>query len=179
MADKKDTYLTMFLYGEINKELCVSIKSQIFHAIENSESYPIKVKLFIDSFGGDVFSALGLIDVLLYLQHNDVIELVCIANGECFSAAFWVFLTGNSRKAFPHTLFMSHLGSIDAKDFEAKSATDFMKVSDVIIKRLISKLITKTKLTEKDYYSRVNSDWWFDSKTALKLGIATEVLKNG
>jgi ATP-dependent protease ClpP protease subunit len=71
----------------------------IRHATENDV-----VKLYINSYGGDLFTAIQFMRVLQESQATTIISV----EGACMSAATMIFLQGDMFEISPHSMFMFH-----------------------------------------------------------------------
>ena len=62
------------------------------------------IKIFINSYGGDIYSAIQFMSVL---QDTNA-TVVCSVEGMCMSAATLVFLSADMFEVTPHSMFMFH-----------------------------------------------------------------------
>ena len=76
---------------------------QIFNQIRNLGELDF-VKLHINSYGGDLFTAIQFMRVL---QESSA-TVICSVEGACFSAATLIFLCGNEYEISHHSAFMFH-----------------------------------------------------------------------
>jgi ATP-dependent protease ClpP protease subunit len=75
----------------------------IFNQIRNLGELDF-VKLHINSYGGDLFTAIQFMRVL---QESSA-TVICSVEGACFSAATLIFLCGNEYEISHHSAFMFH-----------------------------------------------------------------------
>lgn len=113
----------IYLNGEINKESCGGAIAQIIEenlglddsGMEEDESNSLEemfieqdrpdvINLMITSGGGDMNSALALMDVI----EASTIPVRTIAMGECASAALCLLMCGHQRVVTPRTSILSH-----------------------------------------------------------------------
>ena len=89
-----------YLNGEL-KEASEYIEwfDSMRHAGENDI-----IKIFINSYGGDIYSAIQFMSVL---QDTNA-TVVCSVEGMCMSAATLVFLSADMFEVTPHSMFMFH-----------------------------------------------------------------------
>jgi len=130
------------------------------------------ITLYLNTNGGCAYNILRLYDSFSRLKS----PIHTIVEGKAFSAgAFIAGIIGNKRSAYKNSSFMMH---------EVSSAS-YGKLSDAEVevgetKRLqgiiFALLKQKTKMTPKDFYKFKNQDWYFDAKTAKKIGLIDEIL---
>lgn len=89
-----------YISGEITSpETYVDVFDTIRHARENDT-----VKIYINSFGGDLFSAIQFMRVI----SDSEAYVVCSVEGACMSAATMIFLAADAVEITPHSSFMVH-----------------------------------------------------------------------
>lgn len=113
------------------------------------------VKIYINSFGGDLFTA---IQFLRVLSDTDA-TVVCSVEGACMSAATMIFLSADHFEVTPHSIFMFHNYSggvggkggemIDQLQHERKWSERLMKE---IYKDFMSADEVKAMLDNKDIW---------------------------
>jgi ATP-dependent Clp protease protease subunit len=132
------------------------------------------IKLIINSFGGEVYSGLALIDVIDSSQTP--IHTVC--HGTAMSMGLIVFAAGHIRQASKYSTFMYHeaLYELDGKVAFHKQE---LKETERIDKICDAYLISKTKLTDKILkpHRDKQAEWYFDVKTAQRYGLVDEILE--
>lgn len=74
-----------------------------FDAIRHAGQYDT-VKIYINSCGGDMFTAIQFMRVLAETEAR----VVCSVEGACMSAATMIFLCADSFEITPHSMFMFH-----------------------------------------------------------------------
>ena len=107
------------LTGEICEEnIAAAIKWILY---ENLESKDKIITLYINSTGGDLYSAFALIDIMKHSQH----PIRTIGIGAVMSSAFLIFASGSKgqRMAATNTSFMCHQFSsgVEAKYHDLKA----------------------------------------------------------
>lgn len=89
-----------YISGEITSpETYIEVFDIIRHAREHDT-----VKIYINSFGGDLFSAIQFMRVMA----DSEAYVVCSVEGACMSAATMIFLAADSVEITPHSSFMVH-----------------------------------------------------------------------
>jgi ATP-dependent Clp protease protease subunit len=132
------------------------------------------IKLIINSFGGEVFSGLALIDVIDSSQTP--IHTIC--HGTAMSMALIVYAAGHHRIASKYSTFMYHEAAYELNGKVAFHRQE-LKETERIDKICDTYLISKTKLTQKvlQPHRDRQSEWYFDVKTAQKYGLVDEILE--
>jgi ATP-dependent Clp protease protease subunit len=168
----------LYIMGDISSETGVALENMIrFYNqidrqfnIEKEDRIPIKI--WINSYGGDLQAALTTCDAINLSET----PIYTINQGQAASAAALIFLAGHKRIAFPKSYLMIHEGSIgvsqiDAHKFQAMS--DFYKVQRALLKKII---IEYTGMSEEDYTSHAKDDWWMDVNDAMKYNMIDIVM---
>jgi ATP-dependent Clp protease protease subunit len=132
------------------------------------------IKLIINSFGGEVFSGLALIDVIDSSQTP--IHTIC--HGTAMSMALIVYAAGHHRIASKYSTFMYHEAAYEINGKVAFHKQE-LKETERIDKICDAYLISKTKFTQKvlQPHRERQSEWYFDVKTAQKYGLVDEILE--
>ena len=132
------------------------------------------IKLIINSFGGEVFSGLALIDVI----DNSQTPIHTICHGTAMSMALIVYAAGHHRIASKYATFMYHEATYEINGKVAFHKQE-LRETERIDKICDAYLISKTKLTQKvlQPHRDRQSEWYFDVKTAQKYGLVDEILE--
>ena len=177
MAKDKIRLGRVIALGEITQENVNDIINLIYEIneedIKKTQVEPIK--LIINSFGGEVYSGLALIDVI----DNSRTPLYTICYGREMSMGLVVYAAGHERYASKNATFMYHEA---AYPIEGKVAHHKQELKEVErIDKICDKyLISKTKLTQEtlDNIKITQSEWYFDVDMAAKYGIVDEKLES-
>ena len=131
------------------------------------------IKLIINSFGGELYSGLALVDVI----DNSLTPIHTICHGSAMSMALIVYAAGHRRLASKYATFMYHEASYgtDGKIMHHKQEIKETERTDKICDDY---LLSKTKFTPKQLKDvrDKRSEWYFDVKTAMKHGLVHEIL---
>ena len=134
---------------------------------------PKPIKIYIDSYGGQVYQCFGLLSII----ENSNTPIYTIVTGCAMSCGFLIAIHGNHRKVYENATLMYHQVSSGvhgtAKEIEEEV---------IEIKRLQEKIEDMTKK-----YTKINSkqlekiykkkkDWYLDAKDAVKWGCADEIV---
>jgi ATP-dependent Clp protease protease subunit len=160
---------------EINNESINDIIQLIYEI--NDEDIGKKqvepIKLIINSFGGEVYSGLALIDVI----DNSTTPIYTICHGSAMSMALIVYIAGHQRYASKNATFMYHEAAYPA-DGKIIHHKQELKEVERIDKICDDYLLSKTLFTEEQLSNikKIQGEWYFDVETALKLDVVNEIL---
>ena len=132
------------------------------------------IKLIINSFGGEVFSGLALIDVI----DNSQTPIHTICHGTAMSMALIVYAAGHVRIASKYSTFMYHEAAYEINGKVAFHKQE-LKETERIDKLCDTYLISKTKFTQKilQPHRDRQAEWYFDVKTAQRYGLVDEIIE--
>jgi ATP-dependent Clp protease protease subunit len=147
------------------------IKSILEINEDNKTSSPIK--LYINSYGGDVYEFFGLIDVIIASKT----PVYTYTLGAAMSCALLVALAGHKRFAYKHSSFMYH--QISTGEWGTTKHLEEDLVESKRLQKIIDNIIlTKTKITKRQLTNIYNNkkDWYMSSEDALKYQIIDQIL---
>lgn len=148
-----------YLSGEIDSsEEYIQWFDTIRHAGETDV-----VKLYINSPGGDVFTAIQFMRVL---QETDA-NIVMSVEGICASAATMILLCGNSFEISDHSMFMFHnySGGTFGKGGEMLDQLQHeRKWSEKLLREIYKDFLTEVEITSV----LENKDIWMDGEEVIK-----------
>ena len=130
-----------------------------------------KIKLWLNSLGGDVFAASQIYTMLK--EYKGGVE-VCI-DGIAASAASVIAMAGDTVSMAPTSLLMIH----DPMTFAAGNSDEFkaaIKMLDEVKESIISAYELKTKLPREKISKMMSAETWLDAKKAVELGFADKIL---
>ena len=143
------------------------------YLVYGMEYSPLPIKLYIDSYGGQVYQCFGLVGVMECSET----PIHTIVTGAAMSCGFIILINGHKRFAYQHATPLYHQVSTGfygkVKDMEDK----FHET-----KRLQSKIeemtIRLTKISKKKLSDvlKNKSDWFMSPEEALKLGVIDSIL---
>lgn len=165
----------IFLTEEVNEESIATIQAELFYLAskmspEESKNDPITI--YINSPGGEVYSCLGLYDVMqLFINQGYVIRTINI--GLAASAAAVILLAGSKgyRYCLPHSTTMLHqpssgtYGTITDMKIAVTEGDRLKKLlNDIVIQHAGEQVV---KLMERDA--------WISPEEALKFNLIDEI----
>lgn len=166
---------THFINGEINEDsIGDAVKWLIYENLDTSKEKVLT--LYINSTGGDLYQAFGLIDIMKASPH----VVRCIGIGAVMSAAFLIFASGDKghRYAAKNTSFMCHqfTESMDSKYHDLKAT---MRENDICNDRMVAVLKEATGLAPSVIKKKLlpASDVYLTAEEVVDLGIADNILE--
>jgi ATP-dependent Clp protease protease subunit len=163
----------IFLSTEMESDICNIVKAQLLY-LEQLDSEK-DIKIYIDSPGGSVYSGLGLLDTMEYINP----DIVTINTGLAASMAAVLLCSGTKgkRKALKRSRTMIHqplgyLGFAQASDFEIDA-----KEINSLKKELYEIISERTGQEFNKVFKDSDRDYWMTSEEALKYGMIDEVVK--
>jgi ATP-dependent Clp protease protease subunit len=179
---KRDLYLHSDVEHTNVNEIVTNIHEINSNDIRNKNHYaslgmqytPPPIRLFIDSYGGSVYQALGLIGVIT--TSNTPVDTY--VTGVAMSAGLLIFLNGRTRYAYEYSTLLYHqlshwnygkLVDAEAQVIEAKR-----------LQKIIEKIVmSRSKLTQNnlsEIYQK-KTDMYYSAQDALKCGMIDVILK--
>ena len=164
---------TFFLTGDIEEDnINAAIKWIIY---ENSIQCDEPLQLYINSQGGDLYQALGLIDIMRL--SNKPIHTYGV--GAVMSAAFLIFASGTKNYRFitRNCGIMCHQYS-DTYEGKHHDLQSFTKEAQLTNNRMSKILQEATGMSAREVKSKLlsPSDVWMSAEELVKLGVADLIL---
>lgn len=163
----------IFLNDEIDNDISNIIKAQLLYLDSESNE---DISIYIDSPGGSVYSGLGLLDVMDYINS----DIVTVNTGLAASMAAVVLCSGTKgkRKSLKRSRTMIHqpltyggwMQQASDMEIEAKEVNHLKK-------ELYEIISDKTGQPYDKVYKDGDRDYWMGAKEALKYGMIDEIVK--
>jgi len=174
-SDKQSQLSRTITLGEISSESVNDIIQLIYEIndedIGKTQVEPIR--LIINSFGGEIYSGLALVDTI----DNSSIPVYTICHGSAMSMALIIYAAGHQRYASKNATFMYHEAAypIEGKVVHHKQE---LKEVERIDKICDGYLLSKTSFTQKQFndVKKTQGEWYFDVEAAQKYGLVNEIL---
>ena len=161
--------------GDIDGEAVNEIIEIIYEINEEDAKKTQKqpIKLIINSFGGELYSGLALVDVI----DNSQTPIHTICHGSAMFMALVVYAAGHHRLASKYATFMYHEASYETEGKVLHHKQE-IKEADRTDKICDEYFLSKTKFNAKQLKDirDKRGEWYFDVKTAVKYGLVDEVL---
>lgn len=144
-----------------------------WYKIHNLHYKPSPIKIFIDSYGGQVYQILGLIGII----EKSKTSIHTIATGCAMSAGFALLVSGHKRFAYQYATMLYHQVS-DDRWGKLEHMKQGLKETKRLDKLLTNIILSKTKITKKliKEIIRMKQDWYLTPEQSLNLGIIDKIL---
>lgn len=133
-----------------------------FDAIRHAGEHDL-VKIYINSFGGDLFTAIQFMRVLADTDATVVVSV----EGACMSAATMIFMCADNFEVTPHSIFMFHNysgGTIGKGGEMIDQLQHERKWSERLLKEIYQDF-----MSEEEIQSMLsNKDLWMDGEEVVK-----------
>jgi len=175
----------LYLAKQVNQESINSITKSIIEINDNDEHLvklygihdveykPKPIRIYIDSYGGQVYQCMGLVGVM---QKSDT-PVHTIVTGAAMSAGFIITIAGHKRFAYEHSTLMYHQASsiksgkvkdIEEKLIQTKKLQTWMEDMTVDLTK-----ISRSRV--KEVYDN-KEDWYMTADEAKKVGAIDEII---
>lgn len=150
------------------------------HILESMDSVK-PVTFILNSYGGDVYQALGLYDYIRSMSCEVHIQAI----GACMSGATIILQAGDKRIISENCTFMMHVGTEGYADDHAYTVRRWVKHSEKVIEPKMkeiyaSRLIRKPKESNSAFGKRLDGllalDTILTAQQVVDLGLADEIL---
>lgn len=144
------------------------------YSVYNLDYTPDPIKIYIDSFGGQVYQCFGLISVI-ERSHTPIHTIV---TGCAMSAGFMILISGHRRFAHKLSTPLYHQVSSGTSG-TVKEMEEKLEESKRLQSQLEDIVKEKTKITKKRLREifETQKDWYMTSKEARELGVIDEILE--
>lgn len=176
ISERYDTINRVLLLNGIDEAVGDAITHLIIMWNMADKGIPVEervpIKLFIDSSGGDLTSALMMADAITLSKT----PVYTINMGTAYSGGLLVFVTGHKRYSFPSASFLFHEGSTSLGSIDAGKFKNYAGYYSNLIDRMKNYIIKNTKVDEELYKEKSRDDWWFFVDEAIELGFCDEII---
>ena len=160
-----------YLTGEIEE---ASNYIDWFDAIRHCSSNDV-IKIYINSYGGDLFTAIQFMRVL---SESEAAKVVSV-EGACMSAATMIFMCADSVEVTPHSVFMFHNysgGTIGKGGEMIDQLLHERKWSETLLNDIYEGFLTKEEIKSM----LDNKDIWMDGEEVVRrVNLKIDALKAG
>lgn len=134
---------------------------------------PKPIKIFIDSFGGDIYSCFGLVGVI----ETSKTPIYTYLTGAAMSAGFLILVSGHKRFCYPYSTLMCHQISTTFEG-EARNAELDVKENQRIMEIFEDIVIKKTKISKRklNQIYKEKEDWYISPAEGKKLMVIDEII---
>jgi ATP-dependent Clp protease, protease subunit len=162
----------IFLSDEIDSDVCNIIKAQLLYLDTESNE---DISIYIDSPGGSVYSGLGLLDVMDYVNA----DIVTVNTGLAASMAAVVLCSGTNgkRKSLKRSRTMIHQPLTYGGWMQQASDVEIEAKEMNHLKKELYKIISeKTGQGYDKVYKDGDRDYWMSAQDAKKYGMIDEII---
>ena len=161
---------TMYLTYEIEQDTLYAVMTRFDNFVQHNEDKDIN--LVLSSYGGDVYSMLGIIDYFKTLP----VKVNTHCYGACMSAAAVIFSCGTGKRSMTqNSTVMVHEGSA----FEAGKTTDVLKGADHLkkLQSNINRILGEVTGKDQEFWEEVSrQDTYLTAEECLDYGIIDEII---
>lgn len=161
------------LVNKFNEEGYKSFIKDCERVLQTGQKF---LPIVIDSYGGEVYSLLGMLDFLTYCENKA--EIITVATGKSMSCGAELFSAGKRRFINPTATIMIHdvAGGFHGKNIEFQNDAKEMER----LNRLLYSILDKNTEQPKGYWrdlvkNNKYADLFLTATTAKKHNLATEV----
>jgi ATP-dependent Clp protease protease subunit len=129
------------------------------------------IKIYINTHGGDVTSALGLVGTM----ETSRTPVHTIVQTKAFSAGSIILTAGHKRFASKRAIILLHEGETGVRGSASKSK-DTMAFFDQLDEQIKELFIETTNITSELYEKNRNKEWYIFANEALELGLVDEII---
>lgn len=175
----------LFFNKEVNQDTIGALAEKIIQ-IQNSDEYlrrlysvhnleynPFPIKIYIDSYGGDVYACFGLLSIM----ESCTTPIHTYVTGSAMSAGFMIAITGHRRFAYPKASLMYHVvssGVIGTITDMEENLVEMRRLQQMIEEVALERTkLTRAKLNE--IYNQ-KQDFYMAAKDALAYGCIDEII---
>ena len=142
-----------------------------YYEIHNLIYVPKPIQIYIDSYGGEIYSCFGLLSII----KTSKTPVWTIATGTAMSCGFLILISGHKRFAYSLSTVMLHQAASgfhgkvrDMEDDLIETKRLQSKIEDIIMEKT---KITRAKL-DKIYKQKI--DWYLTLDDMIKFGVIDE-----
>ena len=161
----------VFLTDAITEETANVLKAQLLYLNHLDNSTPIK--MYIDSPGGHVYTALGIVDIMEYIDAP--VETVNIGLAASMAAIILSCGEKGSRRSLKRSRVMLHQpsGGIYGQSSDMEIAAKEIKE----VKNELTSILVKNTIQSKDkIVEDLDRDFWMSASQSRKYGIIDKII---
>ena len=136
--------------GEVNSSSINNVLNKIYQSDPKERFY-----IFLDSPGGEVFSGLRLVRVLLSTDR----KITCVAT-TAISMAFVILQACPTRVVTESSALMSHEVAITAERQNVLESKNILKILQGLEDNVEMMIAKRLKITVEEYQSRIQPEYW-------------------
>lgn len=161
----------LFINGEIKDKTYLNFAQQLRHKLSLNIS---PIKLYINSYGGELESALAIIDDFSLVETKGK-EIWTIAIGQAASSAALILAYGSKRFATANSMMMLHPISYDLGEGEHQSTKTYVNFADKVYNNIMTSLAVKCERKQpkqiQKFITDIRDGLWLDVDEAKTFGL--------
>lgn len=165
----------LFLNADVDQMTVADITKHILQFNTEDRGKPVgerpPILLYVVSNGGEVDSGFELIDAI----RASVTPVYTINLGYQYSMGFLIGLAGHKRFAMPNAKYLMHDGSNFVYNSGAK-AQDQMEFQRRVEERVKQYILSRSKLTEREYDGKLRVEWYLFADEAKEKGFTDAII---
>lgn len=140
------------------------------HGLEYS---PKPIKIYIDSYGGQVYQCFGLLGVM----EKSKTPVHTIVTGAAMSCGFMILISGHKRFGYPLSTPLYHQVSTGFYG-KVQDMEESLKETKRLQKSIEKITLDRTRITEKELKKILKKkvDWYMSAEEALRLAVIDEII---
>lgn len=151
-------------------QMTVEMVVRAIHKMSSANKKPIKIHM--QSYGGDAYALLYLVDVIL----STPCQFKFYGGGAIMSAATWVMAVCDERYLYPSTRVLIHNGSVG--HFGNKTDAEIKLHEENYLQDYLEKLYEKNSRMPASFWREVcKRDLYISAEEAIKLGLADAIIE--
>ncbi len=160
----------IFMFGEVNNSLALSIISQLIYLDEKSND---DIYLVMKGPGGSIADGMAIFDTMNMIKSN----VNTIAVGECASMNAFLLSSGKKRYITFNADVMIHqpLGSFQGQASDIVIQAEHI---EYLKKKMMNLMATQCKKNVKQIINDIERDKWMSAEEACKYGLVDKVILN-
>ena len=143
------------------------------YSIYGAKYKPSPIKIYIDSYGGQVYQCFGLLGVM----DKSKTPIHTIVTGAAMSCGFMILISGHKRFGYSLSTPLYHQVSTGFYG-KIQDMEESLKETKRLQKKIEEITLDRTRITEKELKKilRKKIDWYMNAEEALKLGVIDEII---
>lgn len=163
--------------SELSKQLILIEKDdselELIYEISGLKYDRPAIRIFIDSYGGNVYQGLGIIGII----ENSATPIHTIVTGCAMSMAFGILISGHKRFAYKYATPLYHILNAGEKD-TIQGLTEDLEEYERLQSLLDTITVKKTNISvdKLKYYRERKKDWYMSAEESIKLNVVDEII---
>jgi len=176
VADFDRRHRVLRIYGEVDESSLDVIEAIIRYNIEDKgieEPLRVPIKIFINTLGGDASVMWSIISAIQCSKTP--VFTIAIHNAQ--SAGAEILAAGHYRAALPGAKIMIHTGDCNYSG-SRENVMSMYEHYEEHQRRIVKYFLSRTNITEEEYFKRAPFNWYMFADEALEHGIIDSVLRD-